>query len=645
MGLNDDDNIIFNYSNELYNNCSKILNDYDINDDINKLFSAIENYSNTEFEKYNSNFSENIETIILNYLNSEFTILDENTSKILYNLITLITFNSDMFSNILSLYNIKEIPNPESDPLIHFINYEIKDNFNRFYLYSILIVLDRLMLIIVNRESTIYNGILLWSVTEIKNVLEKKIKKKEITFLKEYILKDFKLIYEKTYSKILKDMKNKNVYNIILKKYIETNLRFFEYYNRVISRVLLLFYDSIYLLYNSSLTYIQSNDKEAATIILPWFSTLLIIYITYINVVYFKYKNIDDYLNIKQQINVYLNDLTQNFNIISESNYFSKELDNISLKFNELLEIMYKEEIGINTWLMTPGSNLDNIWYITKYILFLFIEYDSGISFQLEYIREQINSLFEKIHILSCYYYDNRDCIKIYTSIIEDIERKDLFIKDSEILFTIENLSHRFDKNIIFVNVNLIIPKNKWICFYGNSGSGKTTLCNILLKQLHPDNGLIKYMDKYPDYKYTDLCKDISYVTASPEVFENTIIYNIVYGINNSEDKEIKDKINYYIKKFGLDMCDLNDNVNTLSTGQKQRVSIIRCILHDSPIFILDEITSNIDNEMEKIILEEIRKIQKEKNKTVIHITHNLENKVFSDINLYILNKDIIRVK
>jgi len=59
----------------------------------------------------------------------------------------------------------------------------------------------------------------------------------------------------------------------------------------------------------------------------------------------------------------------------------------------------------------------------------------------------------------------------------------------------------------------------------------------------------------------------------------------------------------------------------------------------------LDEITSNIDNEMEKIILEEIRKIQKEKNKTEIHITHNIENKNFSDINLYILNKDIIQVE
>jgi putative ABC transport system ATP-binding protein len=251
----------------------------------------------------------------------------------------------------------------------------------------------------------------------------------------------------------------------------------------------------------------------------------------------------------------------------------------------------------------------------------------------------------ERIFDLTTYYSDNIETEKILNSIIEDIERNDLFIKDSEILFTIENLSHKFGKNVIFENVSLTIPKNNWICLYGNSGSGKTTLIKILLNLLEPDMGTIKYMGLYSDYKYTDICKDISYVTVSPELFENTILYNILYGVNNSEDKIIQEKMNYYVKLFGLDVCDLKDNVNTLSTGQKQRVSIIRLILLDRPIMILDEITSNIDNEMEKIILEEIRKIQKEKNKTVIHITHNIENKVFSDINLYILNKDIIQVQ
>ena len=130
------------------------------------------------------------------------------------------------------------------------------------------------------------------------------------------------------------------------------------------------------------------------------------------------------------------------------------------------------------------------------------------------------------------------------------------------------------------------------------------------VKELEPDLAIIKYMGLYPNYKYTDLSKNISYVTACPEVFENTIKYNILYGIDNSEDKEIQDKMKHYIKLFGLDICDLNDNVNTLSTGQKQRL-----ILHDRPIMILDEITSNIiSSKMEKIILEEIRKIQKYKN-------------------------------
>jgi ABC-type multidrug transport system fused ATPase/permease subunit len=305
---------------------------------------------------------------------------------------------------------------------------------------------------------------------------------------------------------------------------------------------------------------------------------------------------------------------------------------------------MYDKDIRISGFIRNGGIKTENFYLITKYILFIFIYHNPGTSFELDVFRDNVWILMEKIDELATYYSDNIETEKILNSIIEDIERNDLFIEDSEILFTIEDLSHRFGKNIIFENVNLTIPKNNWTCFYGNSGSGKTTLCNIILKQLEPDMGIIKYMGIYPDYKYTDISKDISYVTACPELFENTILYNIVYGVLNFEDKEIQDKMNYYVKLFGLDVCDLKDNVYTLSTGQKQRVSIIRLILQDRPIMILEEITSNIDNEMEKKILEEIRRIQKEKNKTVIHITHNIENKVFSDNNLYILNKDIIRV-
>ena len=639
MSTIDDDNVVSNYLNEIYNKCNKIISDHNSKDDINGLFDNLDSYAISEFEKYNSIFSGNIETIFKTFLTSNLSFLDEDTRKQLHNLIHR---NANDISKFISFLNIKEIPNPNSDLLIRLFNYEIKDNFNRFYLHNYLLaVIDKLTLVCVNRKSSILNGILLWGLFEIKDIVVLEIKKKEINFFKNYFLQDLKLIYEKTYSKILKDTKNKDKYNLILKKYIGNNMKIYEYYNRSVTKLLMIAFDTYYLAYNT----LQFYDTNPAKPIIPIFLVIVFLYSEYINSRITLNSNKDVFFKTKEQLSIYLDDIVKNFNIISESNTFSKEFDNLSIKTTEILETMYKEDIDICTWLRKTNNNSHTLGYTLKYIMFAFINYNPGLSFELDFIKSEIFVFTDRFTDLSTYYSDNVETEKILNSIIEDIERNDLFINDSEILFTIEDLSHSFGKNIIFENVSLIIPKNNWICFYGNSGSGKTTLCNILLQQVEPDIGIIKYMGKYSDYKYTDICKDISYVTASPEVFDNTIMYNIVYGINNSEDKEIQDKMNYYVKLFGLDKCDLNHNVSTLSTGQKQRVSIIRLILQDRQIMILDEITSNIDNEMEKIILEEIRKIQKEKNKTVIHITHNLENKVFSDINLYILNKDIIRVK
>jgi ABC-type multidrug transport system fused ATPase/permease subunit len=637
----DGDDIISNYITEIYNNCNKIITEYDTNKDINSLFKDLEKYSTSEFEKYNSETSyniDNINNIFKTILNSNYSFLDETNKKYIENLLDLY---SNGFSKFISLFNIKEIPNPHSDSLIRFFNYEIKDNFEMFYLKIVLLpYYHKLSQILSDRQSNIFSGILLLSLLEIRNNLVLLIKKKEILFFKKYLLSDLKLTYEKTYSKILKDTKNKTKYNLILKKYIQNNLQIYLYYNKVIFKLFDIAFDIFYLSYKS----LQLNINLGEIFLINSVAVFNF-YMEFLDALISLEKNKEHFLKIKEQINIYLNDIIKNFNIINESNTYPKEFDNISLGLSEMINIMYNDDIQIMGWIMNSGNNVENIYILSKYILFLLIKYDSGISFQLDYIKQQTFITRERLYDLSIYYSDNVETEKILNAIIEDIERNDLFIKDSEILFTIENLSHCFGKNLIFENVNLTIPKNSWICLYGNSGSGKTTLCNMILKQLEPDIGTIKYMGIHNDYKYTDICKDISYVTASPELFENTILYNILYGVNNSEDKEIQEKMNYYVKLFGLDVCDLKDNVNTLSTGQKQRVSIIRLILQDRPIMILDEITSNIDNEMEKIILEEIRKIQKEKNKTVIHITHNIENKVFSDINLYILNKDIIRVK
>ena len=640
-----EDDIVCNYFNEIYNNCNKIISEHDTNnEDINTLFVDLEKYATSEFDKYNSDCDvniENIENIFNSILNIDYSFLDESTRKYIEN---LLDFTSNGFSKFVSLYNIKEIPNPHSDSLIRFFNYDIKDNFERLFLFNIVISATfKLKRIIVNRESNISNGILLLFSINIQNILINIIKKKEILFFKKYLLSDLKLTYEKTYSKILKDTKNKTKYNLILKKYIGNNMKLYRYNNAIMIRIFAIIYDLSYLLLNYNKLY-NSSTKIFESFYILLFS-LINIFSEYQLLKLKLSSDTQSYFINRNQRETFLNDIIKNFNIINESNTYIKEFDNISTHLKEIIEIMYDKDIKISGYIQKYSIKQDNFYLVSKYILFLLVNFNLETSFQLDIIKDNIWHLMEKIDDLSTFYSDNVETEKILNSIIEDIERNDLFIKDSEILFTIEDLSHSFGKNIIFENVNLTIPKNSWICLYGNSGSGKTTLCNIILQHLQSDVGTIKYMGLYPDYKYTDLCKDISYVTALPELFENTILYNIVYGVNNSEDKEIQEKMNYYIKLFGLDVCDLKDNVNILSTGQKQRISIIRLILQDRPIMILDEITSNIDNEMEKIILEEIRKIQKEKNKTVIHITHNIENKVFSDINLYILNKDIIQVK
>jgi ABC-type multidrug transport system fused ATPase/permease subunit len=156
-------------------------------------------------------------------------------------------------------------------------------------------------------------------------------------------------------------------------------------------------------------------------------------------------------------------------------------------------------------------------------------------------------------------------------------------------------------------------------------------------------------MGEYSHYNYTSIRDCVSFVNTDPDIFNNTILYNITYGLKDLENESVMEtvmeKINYYLELFDLSIYknNLDKHIDLLSTGEKQRIKSIRLILHDKPIWILDEITSNVDNNMEKVILGELKRIQIEKNKSVIHITHNLENKSFSDEKMYIKNYNIYK--
>lgn len=211
------------YSNEILHKCNEIITDHDSNNNINTLFNDLENYLNDELSKYNSIndliIDKTIESIYQIYDNN---FIDEAIKK---NLQYVLGLNGKIFSDLISNYNIKELDNPNSDILIRFVNYDIKDNFEGFYLFNILLAgIHQIQQTTVDRQSNICNGILLIGLNEIEKTLIDVIKKKEIIHIKKFLIPDLNIIYNKTYTKLLKDPKNKKKYNLILKNKIGNNL-------------------------------------------------------------------------------------------------------------------------------------------------------------------------------------------------------------------------------------------------------------------------------------------------------------------------------------------------------------------------------------------------------------------------------------
>ena len=216
---------------------------------------------------------------------------------------------------------------------------------------------------------------------------------------------------------------------------------------------------------------------------------------------------------------------------------------------------------------------------------------------------------------------------------------------NSSYAFSCKEMNFNFGQQIMFKNCNIDIFNNHWTMFYGKSGCGKSTFVNILMKQIPMGgklSGNIMYMGQQNDYEYEDIRSDISYVKASGDLFNSSISYNLLYGVDQPNFQEVQKylvlfKLNNFINR-------LEENINILSTGEKQRIKLIRAVLQDKKMWIMDESTSNIDNETEFIILEILKRIQVEKKKTVIHITHNLDNKMIADKIMTIQQKQIIYI-
>lgn len=238
--------------------------------------------------------------------------------------------------------------------------------------------------------------------------------------------------------------------------------------------------------------------------------------------------------------------------------------------------------------------------------------------------------------------YEFRNIAKHYTDIQKyfDILDEKTLVKDPRLPLKLTTITGDIEfKNVNFTypegkkgalkDINLHIRPGQSVAFVGSSGVGKTTLIKLLMRFYDPGKGRIM-LDGHNIKKFTkqQLRSFMGVVPQEPILFNNTIAYNIAYGINDASEQEIvaaakmanlDDFINNLPKKYET---QVGERGVKLSGGQKQRLAIARMILSAPDVVIFDEATSQLDSESEKLIQDAFWKAVK--NKTTLIIAHRL---------------------
>ena len=211
---------------------------------------------------------------------------------------------------------------------------------------------------------------------------------------------------------------------------------------------------------------------------------------------------------------------------------------------------------------------------------------------------------------------------------IMDEKGKEINVKNYDI--EIKNIDFSYDTKKIIDDISLTIPQNSTLAIVGGSGSGKTTLCNLITRFWDVDSGSITLgKENIKDFKLDELLSQFSMVFQNVYLFNDTIANNVKFGKPNATQSEIEQACKKacchdFIMEFedGYDTI-IGEGGASISGGEKQRISIARAIIKNSPIVILDEATANVDPENEHKLQLAIKELTK--SKTVIMIAHRLK--------------------
>ena len=206
------------------------------------------------------------------------------------------------------------------------------------------------------------------------------------------------------------------------------------------------------------------------------------------------------------------------------------------------------------------------------------------------------------------------------------------------------SFSYEPDREILH-NVDLAFHQGSFTALVGESGCGKSTLASILMGRNRGYTGKVTVGGvPLSSIQEESLLRNITYISHQSYLFKGTVRDNLLMGKPAASDEElwaVLSRVNLaaFLKaEQGLD-TRLLEKASNLSGGQCQRLALARALLHDSPVYIFDEATSNIDVESENDIMREIHELAK--SKTVILVSHRLANVVGAD-HIYVLDHGIV---
>ncbi|MCI8306869.1 MAG: energy-coupling factor transporter ATPase [Lachnospiraceae bacterium] len=202
----------------------------------------------------------------------------------------------------------------------------------------------------------------------------------------------------------------------------------------------------------------------------------------------------------------------------------------------------------------------------------------------------------------------------------------------------VDHLTYSYSKGLVYErkaldDINLVINKGEYVCIIGHTGSGKSTLIQMLDGLLKPDSGTVYFDGKDifdSDYSLKNMRGRVGLVFQYPEyqLFEASVIEDVKFGPRNIGMGSLETDVASFeaLKMVGIGDELLDASPLELSGGEKRRVAIAGILAMKPEVLILDEPTAGLDTKGKNEILELVYRLNRERNITVILVSHNMED-------------------